>query len=105
MGTILQLVNSSADPAASGNSGIYNPSRGLTVIIEPLLDANSTTAWYLGASPSQVDTIEVSFLQGQETPVINDYVDEATWSRKVTVVQCFAAKAVDHRGLQRHDGV
>jgi hypothetical protein len=102
--TIMQLVKSSADPAASGNSGIYNPAQGLMPVFEPLLDASSTTAFYLFASPSQVDTIEVSFLQGQETPVINDYVDEATWSRKVTVVQSFAAKAVDHRGVQRHDG-
>lgn len=103
--TIMQLINSTADPAASGNSGIFNPARGLVVVIEPRLDANSTTAWYLFASPTQIDTIEVTFLQGQETPVTNSYVDEATWSRKVTVVQSFAAKAIDHRGVQKHNGV
>lgn len=102
--TVLQLVKSMADPAASGNSGVYNPSQGLIPVCEPLLDANSTTAYYLFASPSQVDTIEVTFLQGQETPVVNDYVDESTWSRNITVVQSFAAKAIDHRGVQRHDG-
>lgn len=102
--TVMQLVNSTADPAASGNSGIYNPARGLMAVTEPLLDANSTTAWYLFASPAQVDTVEVTFLQGQEQPVINDYVDEATMSRKITVIQSFAAKAADHRGMQRHDG-
>lgn len=104
--TILQLVRSSADPAASGNSGVYNPAQGLTPVFEPLLDAatNGTTAWYLFASPSQVDTAELSFLQGQESPVVESYVDEATWCRKMTVVQSFAAKAIDHRGMQKHDG-
>lgn len=104
--TVLQLVRSTADPAASGNAGVFNTGQGLTPVFEPLLDAatNGTTAWYLFASPSQVDTIEVAFLQGQETPVINDYVDEATWTRKITVVQSFAAKAIDHRGVQKHVG-
>lgn len=101
---ILKQVNSGADPASGGNSNVYNSSRVLMPVIEPLLDDASTTAWYLFASPSQVDTVEVTFLQGQETPVINDYVDEATWSRKVTVVQSFAAKAIDHRGVQKHAG-
>lgn len=101
--TILQLIKSVADPASS-NANVFNPVQGLIPVIEPLLDANSTTAWYLFASPSQVDTVEVSFLQGQETPVIDSYVDEATWCRKVMIVQSFAAKAIDHRGVQRHDG-
>ena len=101
--TVMQLVNSIADPA-SNNAGVYNPSRGLIPVTEPLLDASSTTAWYLFASPTQVDTIEVTFLAGQESPVINDYVDEATMSRKVTIIQSFAAKAADHRGVQKHDG-
>lgn len=100
----LQLVNSAADPAASGNSGVFNPSRSLTVVIEPRLDATSTTAYYLFADPARIDTAEVTFLQGHETPVTNDYIDEATMSRKVTVIQAFAAKAIDHRGMQRHNG-
>jgi hypothetical protein len=100
-----QLINSIADPAIA-NSAVHNPMRTLTQVTEPLLDAatDGTTAFYLFADPGQVDTIEVTFLQGQETPVLNDYVDEATWSRKVMVVQSFAAKAADHRGVQKHKG-
>lgn len=103
--TAEQLINSIADPAIA-NSAIFNPSRTLTQVTEPLLDAatDGTTKFFLFADPSQVDTIEVSFLQGQETPVLNDYVDEATWSRKIMVVQSFAAKAADHRGIQGHKG-
>lgn len=102
--TILKQTMSAADPALTGSSAVFNSAKGLIPIIEPLLDASSTTAWYLFASPSQVDTIEVSFLQGQETPVVNDYVEEATLARNVTVIQSFAAKAADHRGVQKHAG-
>jgi hypothetical protein len=102
--TILQLVRSIADPADNKSSAVYNPTRSLMPVIEPLLDANSTTAWYLFASPSRVDTVEVTFLQGQESPVTRDFVDEETLSKKYIVMQSFAAKAIDHRGVQRHDG-
>jgi hypothetical protein len=83
---------------------VFNTTRYLTQITEPLLDATSATAWYLFAAPSRVDTIEVSFLQGQETPVVMPFVEERTMSQNFIVLQTFAAKAIDHRGVQRHDG-
>lgn len=101
--TILQIVRSISDPANT-NSGVYNPAQGLNVIIEPRLDASSTTAWYLFASPAQIDTIEVTFLQGQETPVVRERMDESKWSQCFKVVQTFAAKAMNHRGIQKHAG-
>lgn len=101
--TILQLVKSIADPAST-NQNTYNPTNNLIPVIEPLLDVNSTTAWYLFANPSQIDTIEVSFLQGQESPVLRDWMDERSLSRSYAGVQTFAAAALNHRGVQRHDG-
>lgn len=102
--TAKQLVRSVADPADDKSSVVYNPGRELELIVEPLLDANSTTAYYLFADPRRIDTIEVTFLQGQETPVTNDWVDERTMSRSFTIVQTFNAKAIDHRGVQKHTG-
>lgn len=102
--TAEQLVNSIADPAASGNSGIYNPARSLMVVVEPLLDANSATAWYLFASTDQIDTVEVSFLQGQETPQISDTINELTKAQTFMVLQTFAAKAIDWRGCFKNIG-
>lgn len=101
---ILKQVNSTADPAASGNAGVYNTSRNLMPIIEPLLDANSTTAWYLFASPAQVDTVEVSFLAGQETPYVHEWMDDETMCQYFSIIQTSAAKAIDHRGIQKHAG-
>lgn len=102
--TAKQLVMSTAEPAATYNAGVYNPNAYLSLVVEPLLDASSTTAFYLFADPVRVDTVEVTFLQGQETPVTNDWIDNETLSRNFTVIQTFAAKAIDHRGVQKHAG-
>lgn len=102
--TILQLVNSAYDPNSSVNTMVYNPSRTLIPIIEPLLDASSTVAWYLFAAPVRIDTVEVTFLQGQESPVVRQVMNEAKLSMDYYVLQSFAAKALNHRGIQRHKG-
>ena len=101
----LQLVRSIADPATNLSSAVHNPTRNLIPIIEPRLDANSATAFYLFASPSQIDTIEVTFLQGQEEPQIRSWIDDRSLSQMFAVMQTFGAKAMNHRGIQRHDGV
>ena len=102
---VLKQVFSDADPASGGNSAVYNTSRTLTPIIEPLLDADSETAWYLFASPGRVDTAEVTFLEGQETPYTHEWMDDATMAQNFTILQTFAAKAIEHRGMQKHAGV
>lgn len=101
---ILKQVFSGADPASGGNSAVYNSSRTLTPVIEPLLDADSTTAFYLAAETNRVDTVEVTFLEGQETPFSHDWMDPATMAQHFTMIQTFQAKALDHRGLQKHKG-
>ncbi|MHB8953349.1 MAG: phage major capsid protein [Pirellulaceae bacterium] len=98
------LVTSSGEPAATFSAGVFNPNARFSLVVEPLLDASSTTAWYLFADPVRVDTVEVCFLQGQETPVTNDWIDPETLSRNFTIVQTFGARAIDHRGVQKHAG-
>lgn len=100
---IQQLVLSVYDPAASSIQ-VYNPASSLLPVIEPLLDAASTTAYYLFASPQQIDTVEVTFLQGQESPIARQYMDPRTLSQCWIILQTFAAKAMNHRGIQKHAG-
>jgi len=111
--TALQVVGSIADPSvggsAAGNSNtlnIYGPngSRPLKVIVDPVLDANSATAWYLAASPSQVDTVELSFLAGEETPVLENEWDFDKDVYKYKVRQTFGVAAIDFRGLFKNAG-
>jgi hypothetical protein len=109
--TTLQFVASMADPTAGGsNAGnsntlnLYGPngSRPLQVIVEPQLDAASTTNWYLAADNGQVDTVELAFLSGEESPVL-----ESEWNMKndtylYKIRQTFGVKAIDWRGLFRN---
>jgi hypothetical protein len=97
-----QLVNSAYDPSSSVNTMVSNPTRTLTPVIEPLLDASSRTAWYLFAAPTRIDTIEVTFLQGQETPVVRSELDFGTLAMRYYILQSVAAKALNHRGVQKH---
>jgi hypothetical protein len=113
-GTALQLVNSIADPLAGGSSttgnsntlNLYGPQgpSPVQVIVEPQLDASSTSQWYMSADPAQVDTVEVSFLQGEESPVLESEwdFDRDVWKYKVR--QTFGTKAIDWRGLFRNSG-
>jgi hypothetical protein len=73
-------------------------------IIEPLLDADSATAFYLFAEPNRVDTVEVTFLQGQEVPQIRSVLSEEKLSMTYYVLQSVGAKALNHRGVQKHAG-
>jgi hypothetical protein len=100
---IKQLVMSAYDPAAS-QFQTYNTATELTPIIEPLLDVASTTAWYVFADTNQIDTVEVTFLQGHETPVTRNWADPAKLTQNYAVLQAVAAKALNHRGLQQMVG-
>jgi hypothetical protein len=109
--TALQFVNSIADPGAGGNVAgnsntlnIYGPQgmRNLQVIIEPQLDGSSTSVWYLAADSSQIDTVELTFLQGEESPVLESEWDLSRDVYLYKIRQTFAAKAIDYRGLYRN---
>lgn len=73
-------------------------------IVEAILDANSTTAWYLAANNGAIDTVEYCYLQGAAGPVIESEmgfeVDGISWKCRLD----FAAKAIDFRGLYKNVG-
>jgi len=118
--TALQVVGSIADPSNAAAStedatrpnfnsntlNIYGPngSRPLRVVAEPVLDGNSTTAWYLAASANQIDTVELSFLQGEESPVLENEWDFDKDVYKYKVRQTFGVAAIDFRGLYKNAG-
>lgn len=89
----------------SAKSGDINPFKGsLEVIVEGRLDANSATSWYLAADYNQVDTVEYSYLEGQEGAYLETRqgFDIDGWEWKVRLD--FAAKAIDYRGLYKNNG-
>jgi hypothetical protein len=78
-GTALKLVNSTASVEDDKNSGVSNlygrgGARQLRVVASPYLDANNSANWYAIADNSLIDTVEISFLSGEESPVLeSDY--------------------------------
>lgn len=102
--TAAAIIRSIADPA-SANANVANPYQGtLELIDEPLLAANSSTAWYLVADPAIVDGIELSFLQGFEQPRTWSGMDDKTLTKWWAVAQVYGAKVIDHRGWAKQAG-
>lgn len=59
----------SVSKLGQSNPAIKNPVAGMAeIIVEPRLDAASTTAWYLAGDPNVYDTVEVSYLDGYRQP-------------------------------------
>lgn len=88
------------------SAGVINPMQGeLEVIVENRVGAKfSGLGWYLIGDPSQIDTIEVAFLDGYEQPTIDEQEeftsDAVTWKVRHVV----GAGAMDYRGMFLNDG-
>lgn len=81
-----------------------NPFTGLQVIAEPRLDSNSTTAWYLVASPDQIDTIELASLEGEVGPQLESRIGFDVDGLEIKCRMDAAAKAIDWRGFHKDPG-
>jgi ATP-dependent protease ClpP protease subunit len=99
-----QIINSESVPGADVNSGIINPIRGFAQVIgEPRLDDASATSWYLAAKQGS-DTIEVSYLNGVDTPYLEQQQGFSV-DGVATKVRIDAGVApLDYRGLQKANG-
>lgn len=100
--TALTLVSTNYVAAASSD---INPHAGqLEVLVEPRLDAVSTTQWYLAASPTLVDGLEYAYLDGSEGP--QTFTEEGfdVDGLKIKVRLDFGSGVIDWRGLNRSNG-
>ena len=73
-------------------------------IVEPILDAVSTTAWYMAASSGQIDTVEYCYLDGAEGPIIETELGFEMDGISYKCREDFATKAIDYRGLYKENG-
>lgn len=89
----------------SAKSGDINPFKGnLEVITEARLDATSALSWYLAADTNAIDTIEYSYLEGQEGAYMETRQGFDVDGMEFKVRLDFAAKAIDFRGLYKNNG-
>ena len=101
--TARQLIFSTAD-ITKANSGAYNPfSNALEIIVDPCL--TDAKAWYLLADYNMVDTIEVAFLNGVQTPYIENFVEFTNDGIKTKARLDFGVKAIDYRGMFKNLGI
>jgi len=98
-----QLVAQNLVPADS-TKVVPQSIRTLSPISEPRLDAASPTAWYLAASPNQIDTIEYAYLEGQQGAYIETRNGFDVDGVEIKCRLDFGAKAIDWRGLYRNPG-
>ena len=100
--TAYQIVNSTA--AVDGvTSGVVNPYKGRFVIVA---DAELTDpdAWYLVADASQHDTIEVTYLNGVETPRLETRQGFDVDGIEYKVAFDCGVSALDFRGVFKNAG-
>lgn len=94
-----QLIKSASVPGADANSGIVNPIQNfVTVASEARLDDSSPTDYYLTAAQGR-DTIEVAYLDGINTPYLEQQqgftVDGAAFKVRIDA----GVAPLDWRGL------
>ena len=109
LATVEELLASQSYVAANTNSNIVNRwQQRLQIVYDAELGANfsggSDTAWYLAANPGEIDTIEYAFLQGWESPQLQQMDSWNVLGREYRMFQAFGVKAIDYRGLQKHAG-
>ena len=100
-----QLIASLQDPSKNNDTPNLAFIRGLTLIADPRLDESSDTAWYLAASPMQIDGILRVYLAGQDRLYIEENNE---FKRDVTAFKVrldFGVGVIDHRALYKNPGV
>ena len=101
--TTRQLLGTNYMPTSAATA-VTDEQRGLTIIAEPRLDLNSLAEWFVICDPSQMDTIEYGFLQGQEGPQLTREEGFEIDGMKLKCSQIFGAKAMDWRGMAENAG-
>lgn len=97
--TFDQLFKSTASLADAKNAGVANPVQGFAT---PITDQRITAStWYLAADPSQFDTIEVTYLDGIEEPVVESQNGWSVDGTELKVRIDAGVNPLDFRGLYK----
>ncbi len=97
------LMTDTTEPDQA-NPGQRNQINGLAgVVSDPRMDADSATRYYLAAG-QQFDTIEVAFLDGNQTPMLEQQMGWSIDGTEFKVRIDVAAAPMEFRTWQRDDG-
>ena len=101
---MLQVVYPIAIASADVTKVVPEWVRSLVPVVEPRLDANSATAWYLIADPAQIDTVEYCYLEGQQGVYIETKQGFEIDGVEIKARMDFGAAALDYRGMEKNAG-
>lgn len=101
----LKVTQTPTNPSGTaGALDINTQANQWQVVSDARLDADSVTQYYAAADPNIVDTVEVAFLDGDDSPYMeskNGFTqDGVTYKVRIEA----AAAALDFRGLARNAG-
>lgn len=99
------LLNSLVLYGASNNTDNLAWIRNLTLIADPRLDDVSETAWYLAASPTQLDTIVRAYLSGQSRPYYEENIEFEKDGIAIKSRLDFACGVINYRGMYKNPGL
>ena len=102
--TAEQLIASLVDPSKSNDTPNLKFIRSLQLVVDPRLDADSETAWYLAADWGQVDTVEIAYLDGYRGIQYEEHDLITRDGLDIKARLDFAAAPVDWRGLYKNAG-
>ena len=100
--TAARLTGGGIVPETVSNVPLYGTGgpRPLEVIAEGQLDQlGSTTNWWFAADNNVIDTVEITFLQGEESPALERHDEFKTDTINYKIRQSYGIKAIDYRGL------
>lgn len=99
-----QLLTSTSDPNAT-HYGVTNPLKdSLQIITDAELDALDTDAYYFLADQMLMDTIEVTYLNGNQRPVIESQVAFDTLGIRYRIYMDYGVTVVDTKGIYKNAG-
>lgn len=88
----------------TGNSGPNPFASGVQLIVEPRLDDDSTSVWYLTSSPNRVEMITFGYLAGEAGPTITTTEKRDPDGVELLVRMDFGCTLSDFRGFVRAEG-
>ncbi len=100
-----QHLRSEADPDGK-HSGVTNVFRNsVDLIVDAELDQYSSSAWYLAADANIADTIEVTYLRGQEEPTLETDIPFDRLGMDFRIIFDYGVTILDSRGMFKNPGV
>ncbi len=106
-GTIDTLLASQDDPAEGTTTSFTARNiwqARLTPVYDARIDADDTAKWYLAASTSAIDTVEVAYLNGVQTPRLEREETITVNGVIMKVSHDAGVSPLDWRGLYHNDG-